>query len=120
LSAQTGTVSFTSPSSVSTRSNTTPAIADLSCNTRDNKVYLHWTMDQNQDKNQFEIERSTDGKKFVLAALLFGTDKEGTEDYKFYEKARSKKTFYRIKIIGKDGSVSYSGIITTKTDPAFI
>jgi len=66
---------------------------------------------ENQEFSQFEVERSSDGKKFVLAALVFGTDKPGMDNYYFFEKIKKSKTYYRIKTITKNGSVNYSKVI---------
>jgi len=61
--------------------------------------------------NLFEIEKSTNGKAFKTAALVFGTEKTGDENYKFFEKAVSKKIYYRIKMVGKNNSVIYSEVL---------
>ena len=61
--------------------------------------------------NLFEIEKSRDGKDFKMAALVFGTEKTGDENYRFFEKAVAKKVYYRIKIVGKDNTVKYSEVL---------
>ena len=61
--------------------------------------------------NLFEIEKSSNGKEFKMAALVFGTEKTGDENYKFFEKAVSKKVYYRIKMVGKDNSIRYSEVL---------
>lgn len=76
-----------------------------------NKIELQWMVNENQEVNQFEIEKSIDGKNFKIAALVFGTDKTNTDSYMFYEKAAGKKISYRIKIIDNNGATSYSDII---------
>ncbi|MBC7948238.1 MAG: hypothetical protein H7Y42_10195 [Chitinophagaceae bacterium] len=79
-----------------------------------NKVVLNWTINQNVTAYQFEVERSTDGKNFVMAALVFGTDKAETDNYMFYEKIKEEGSSYRIKVVQKDGTVYYSSIIVAK------
>ncbi len=59
----------------------------------------------------FEVEKSTDGKNFSMAALVFGTDKQDADNYEFYEKAGNPKTVYRIKLINKDKKAEYSPIV---------
>jgi len=77
-----------------------------------NKIILKWVVNQNETAEQFEVEKSTDGKHFKMAALVFGTDKPETDNYEFYEKkAISKKVLYRIKLISKDLETEYSSII---------
>jgi len=76
------------------------------------RVLLTWSVDANQDANRFEVEKSEDGKTFTMAALVFGTDKTGTDSYQFLESEKYSKTYYyRIKIIGKNKSEEYSQAI---------
>jgi hypothetical protein len=75
------------------------------------KVSLNWIVSENQEVDQFEVERSTDGKKFVTAALVFGTDRTGIDNYYFFEKVKKSETYYRVKTITKNGLVNYSQII---------
>ena len=110
LSAQ-NNVAPIGPSSVSA----SPSIAvdnQLNCSIKNDRVLLNWVIDNNQSANQVEVESSTDGKNFTMAALVFGTDKKDTDDYYFYEIVKKGKIFYRLKIINKDSSVQYSAIVT--------
>jgi hypothetical protein len=83
-------------------------------NISNNKVLLNWTITQNQEAYHFEVERSEDGKNFVMAAVVFGTDKRDSDNYMFYEKVKKEGTSYRIKVIQKDGAVEYSSVIVAK------
>jgi methionine-rich copper-binding protein CopC len=76
------------------------------------RVLLSWTLDKNQIVDQIEVERSTNEKDFVMAGLVFGTDQPDKVDYLFYEKNKKVKLFYRLRIINKDNTVSYSSIIS--------
>jgi hypothetical protein len=77
------------------------------------KAQLQWKVGNNEMINQFEVERSYDGKEFKTAALVFTSEKKGTEDYMFYETLNSfEKVMYRIKITSKSNEVSYSRILT--------
>jgi hypothetical protein len=95
------------------RGSDTVQVADVHGSISDNKVFLNWTVERNQDADQFEIERSEDGKNYVMAALVFGTGKPGADKYWFFEKKRKQKTYYRIKLIHTDGSISYSPVSIT-------
>ena len=77
---------------------------------RDNKTLLQWEMAQNELAYQFEVEKSYDGKNFSTAALVFGTDKTGHDEYMFYEKTATKKTYYRVKVTDSRNNISYSAI----------
>ena len=101
--------SFTSTSSPAPSTTITPAkVTSINGNISNGKMLLLWTVSENENADQFEIEKSSDGKNFKMAALVFGTDKSETDNYQFYEKASSKKFVYRVKIINKDQTVSYS------------
>ena len=75
------------------------------------KVILNWVVGENETADKFEVEKSTDGKNFTLAALVFGTDKAETGNYRFYEKAGNEKILYRIKLINKNRQAEYSAVI---------
>ena len=75
------------------------------------KVMLEWTVGENETADQFEVEKSTDGKNYMLAALVFGTDMPDTGKYQFYEKAGNQKIMYRIKLISKNKKAEYSRVV---------
>jgi len=75
------------------------------------KIFLQWSVNENQSADNFTIEKSADGRNFQVAALAFGSDTPGLGEYKFYEKAGNRKTSYRIKLVNKDQKVEYSDII---------
>lgn len=108
-SAQDQSVSFAVRN---TTINPTASVSKINCSISNGRVLLQWNIVNNQQADQIEVESSVDGKNFVMAALVFGSEKNETDDYFFYEKAKKKKTFYRLKIINKDKSTHYSAIIT--------
>jgi len=77
-------------------------------------IELNWTVEANQDSNFFEVEKSKDGKLYTTAALVFCTEKADTDYYSFYESKKSATNYYRIKILHKDNSITYSDAIVTK------
>jgi hypothetical protein len=77
----------------------------------DNKVYLEWSMNENEFADQFQVEKSEDGKNFIMVGLVFSNDKPGTGLYQFYEKVNSLKQFYRVKLINKNQQTEYSNVI---------
>jgi hypothetical protein len=107
LSAQKNSAPFTTPSTL-----TAPVkIINLTGRITNDKVLLSWAVEENQDANQFEVEKSANGNDFVTAALVFGTDKKDTDNYKFYDKAKNAKTYYRVKAILNNGTIAYSQVI---------
>lgn len=80
------------------------------------KIIIDWTVSENQSANLFEVEKSTDGKNFTMAALVFGTDKPEKGIYQFYEKATNSLAIsYRIKLVNKDKTAEYSTTVQVKT-----
>lgn len=102
----------TSPSSSLISRSQSQSIISFNCTLQNDRVWLNWTVDKNQDAYQFEVEKSSDGVNFKMAALVFGTDKPETDHYQFYEKAKSTKTYYRLRIVYNDNTIKYSEIIT--------
>jgi len=77
-----------------------------------NKTQLQWRIGNNELIDKIEVERSYDGKEFKTAALVFTTEKNGVEDYMFYETLSSfDKMMYRLKITSKANEVIYSKIL---------
>jgi hypothetical protein len=111
LHAQIAVIPLKKPSSSHTSSDTKSLkFASFNGSINKKKVTLHWAVNENQEADKFEVQSSADGKIFEMAALVFGTDNADTNDYQFFEKAKQIKTYYRVKIIGKNGSVSYSSV----------
>jgi hypothetical protein len=78
-----------------------------------NKTKLQWRVGSNEVINQFEVERSYDGKEFRTVGLVFTSETKGVEDYMFYETIPTfEKVMYRLKITSKSNEVSYSRILT--------
>jgi len=91
-------------------------VVNFNATINNERVLLSWTLDKNQAVDQIEVERSTNEKDFVMAGLVFGTDQPDKVDYLFYEKNKKVKLFYRLRIINKDRSVSYSSIISPESN----
>jgi hypothetical protein len=76
---------------------------------KNNKVTLNWTVADNETAHSFEVERSTNGRDFTTVAMVFASEKTGTENYMFYETfAGSDKVMYRLKMIDKGHDIDYS------------
>ena|SRR5258705_12642930 len=104
---------FASPSPLSsfTISIAPAKLINITGSISNHKVILNWVVAENESADKFEVEKSTDGKIFTMAALVFGTDKSETDNYQFYEKAGNKKILYRIKMINKNQEAEYSSVI---------
>ena len=74
-----------------------------------NKVSLQWKIGTNKTVDQFEVQRTYDGREFKTIGIVFGSEKIDIEDYMFYETISSfDKVMYRLKMIDKDGDIGYS------------
>lgn len=80
------------------------------------RVLLYWTLDKNQVVDQIEVERSKDQKTFMMTGLVFGTDQPDQAAYLFYEKNKGAKYYYRLKIIMKDRSYTFSPVVMPEPD----
>jgi hypothetical protein len=111
--AQNDIAPFASPSlrSATTFSIVPASLISVNGSISNNKVILNWIVGANETADKFEVEKSTDGKTFTMAALVFGTDKTETDNYMFYEKASKQKILYRIKMINKNQHAEYSSVI---------
>lgn len=89
-----------------------PSFTELKAAVEKQKVLLNWTVADNQAINLFEIEKSTDGRHFTVAALVFGTDKPAEDQYLFFEKSTGEKVTYRVRMISKSNKVIYSAPVT--------
>ncbi|HKC34662.1 MAG TPA: T9SS type A sorting domain-containing protein [Chitinophagaceae bacterium] len=83
---------------------------------KNNKVTLQWRVENNETTDQFEVQRSHDGIEFKTTGVVFASEKNGIEDYMFYETINSfDKVMYRLKMIDKRNAVSYSKILVFQT-----
>jgi hypothetical protein len=91
-------------------------LLSFSGNLNNNKVVLSWSIASNETTDRFDVERSVDGLNFTTAALVFTSEKSGTESYKFYENIPvTGKIYYRLKMYDKNQTFSYSKIIVLQT-----
>lgn len=93
-------------------SNPTPTVTEWKIVVQDNHLRFEWKIDNNLSVDLIEVEKSTDGKNFSMAALVFGTDTESNNQYTFPGKKPGLKTWYRLKVITKDRKVSYTEPVT--------
>jgi hypothetical protein len=101
-------IPFSNPSSLNLQ---VPGITGFKGSLVNNKIYLEWQVDENNNTEKFEVEKSEDGKNFSMIALVFGNEGTGTEVYKYYEKKKNNTVSYRIKMYKKDHQVEYSDIV---------
>lgn len=75
--------------------------------------YLSWATSTENNLDRFEILRSSDGTNFII----IGSFASGRNSYSFAdEKTPAGISYYRLKNVDKDGSFTYSEIITINND----
>lgn len=85
----------------------------LSGERKNNKDYLSWTAPKSEYGKQYGIETSTDGRNFTLISppLLLADTSVIHQRYTAVIACTGNVSFYRVRIGGANGSLTYSGII---------
>jgi len=84
-------------------------------NKNGDKVSLQWTVATNEIVDRFEVERSTNGRDFSTAALVFASEKFGDENYSFKETQSADVVYYRLKMYDKNHVAEYSKILVFRS-----
>ena len=77
-------------------------------------VKMSWTVSENETGDFFVVEKSTDGKNFSPVATVETNGMKGTSEYAYTDNASAATTYYRLKIVNRDNSVSYSKVVIVK------
>ncbi len=85
------------------------------------KAELFWSSSFEINGAYFIIERSTDGKKFVaINKVKTSNNKSGTNyNYSDVLSSVSDKAYYRLKMVDKDGTSSYSNVLALELTNTF-
>lgn len=84
---------------------------------KNNKATLQWKIGNNEEVNQFEIQRSFDGTEFKTIGLVFGSEKRNVEEYMFFETVNSyDKVMYRLKMVSRNNEVSFSKVLVFQSN----
>ena len=78
-----------------------------------NSIMLSWSTESEVNNSGFEIQRSTDGVKYIDIAFIEGNENsQRTNDYAYEDMTVIKGTeyYYRLKQIDFDGKVEYSDV----------
>lgn len=80
-------------------------------NEADCMAQLQWQIADQRDFSQFDLERSVEGTQFLPIVQI--TAKENRTEYYFKDQhPLTGKSFYRLKMIDKDGRYTYSHAVT--------
>ncbi len=83
-------------------------------------VMLKWSVEESEEYKSFDIERADDGVHFFKVGSKLAISKNNSDEYEFVDATPVKNILlrYRLKLITKDGSVSYSAFKETKVTDA--
>ncbi len=90
-------------------------LIDFSGANQNGTNHLKWNTTEEKDMDRYEIERSIDGNQFRKAGQVKALGNMSSA-YAFQDVSASKMNFYRLKMISKDGSFSYSKTIMMQSD----
>ena len=77
-----------------------------------NQINLHWSTSSEINCSHFELERSTNGLTFYPIATITGTNSTNGSTYNYIDKHQiNQQTYYRLKVIDKDGNYVYSHVL---------
>jgi hypothetical protein len=87
-------------------------LLNFSGSVNNQRAELSWIVDANETGKEFQLERSIDGKSFSTVAVITNTIKAGKESYTSRDGVLiNNTTYYRLKMVSKSGSITYSKII---------
>ncbi|GAC1703614.1 MAG: hypothetical protein NVS9B7_00650 [Flavisolibacter sp.] len=75
---------------------------------------FNWSVAQNETGDHFELEKSMDGKTFVTVSVIPTTTNQGWEAYTHQELNIYGTAYFRLKMVNKSHSFSYSKIVVIK------
>lgn len=90
-------------------------LIDFAARTEHKKVKLTWTSTDESNVSHFEVERSGEGKTFknIGQVKAKGNNQPGPAYYTFEDALMgAPTTYYRLKMVDKDGSFQYSPIVS--------
>ncbi len=77
-------------------------------------VALQWTVEAEQNFDNYEVQRSINGRSFITTATIQGNN---SKQYSCLDKIYTEgnqRLYYRLKMVDKDGKYNYSPIETLK------
>lgn len=82
---------------------------------------ISWTTTSETNNAGFEIERSADAKSFVSIAKVDGKgDSKSLNNYQFIDKSPLEGSYYKLKQIDYDGTVTYSRQVFVRSEVSYL
>lgn len=97
-------------------------VVSLEAKVINKNVQLLWTVNSNEEARSFEVERSDDGSDYKKIGGRLPVNDSGVVLYEFVDAMpRENKTYsYRVRILAKDGTTSYSELNAVKVNDDII
>ena len=99
------------------------SLVSFTARNREQAVELNWKITNNNYAKTITVERSLNGQHFAAINDIAATANTETADYTFTDAVtnfNSNNIYYRLKIINKNGQVTYSEIQSVKTNYALL
>ena len=91
-------------------------LTDFSADFNNHSVEILWSTAEEINFDHFVIERSSNGSSWVTIATVQAKEKN-SNDYSFTDLSPiENSSFYRLQMVDKNGTISYSKIVAVKTD----
>lgn len=88
-------------------------ITQFKAQQKNNHVQLLWNTANELNIDRYEVEKSTNGQQFTAIAKIISNSNNSSNTYEMSDVNVSTGTmYYKLKIIEKDGSYSYSKVVT--------
>jgi hypothetical protein len=95
-------------------------ILNFNANVSNGRANLYWTTNHEDEPVSFEIEKSSDGIKFLKIGSVNGLHSLAeTNRYSYADSLLTPKAYYRISMINTAGYRTYSRVIQLQTTNAF-
>ncbi len=79
-------------------------------------INLSWSSSSEENFSHYELERSSDGRNFIMAESIKGSGSTTGGHYFFHDNQADLRNYYRLKMIDFDLTYEYSKIINVDAD----
>ncbi|MCE3259860.1 MAG: hypothetical protein K0S12_1501 [Bacteroidetes bacterium] len=92
-------------------------LLEFECAKQNKSVKLKWTTSAEINFSRFDVQRSNDASSFKTIASVPGKGKDGKAIYELNDNSTPEDVvYYRLKMIDRDGSYTYSKIVSLNGD----
>jgi trimeric autotransporter adhesin len=97
-------------------------LVSFSAQRENNDIRVRWVTAEELNSDYFELERSTDGRTYTAITRITSTNSTVLKNYEWPDtdaaSLPSARVFYRLKIVGLNGSVEYSNTVIVQLNIA--